>query len=520
MSRLQTTGAPQLPGLVYVQPLGSGGYADVYLYEQQSPRMPVAVKVLRSEGLTDALRRQFAEEADTMAALGDHPYIVQIFRGGTSADGRPYLVMKYYPPPNLARRARLSPLTVDEVLRTGIQLASAVQTAHQAGIVHRDIKPANVLVSSYGAPGLTDFGIAGRGGVDAASALDWAATGDGPDGTDAADVGVSVPWAPPEVLYLQTDGSPATPQLAERGDVYSLAATLWQLLVGRSPFEVPGGDNSAYALMPRIRTQPVPPTGRADVPPTLERILAHSMAKDPALRPGSALELARLLQGVEQQLHLARTPIVVLDDRGGIPSAVPAGDDDATRVKSVQQVTAQPARGTRGVEPSGAFAPVAGTDAHEKTSVTRAGPPPNRRPLVLALVAVALCLVVIAVLLTRPRDETGPIATPTRTAVATQSQTTDSAIGDGVFAAPVVVANPKVGAVEFTWSYSGPKSTDTYRVHVGATADEAQIADPVTLPKATYSVKTASGAPMCLIATVVRAGQISPASPAVCGTAR
>ena len=61
MSRLQTTGAPHLPGLVYVQPLGSGGYADVYLYEQQSPRMPVAVKVLRSDGLTDALRRQFAE---------------------------------------------------------------------------------------------------------------------------------------------------------------------------------------------------------------------------------------------------------------------------------------------------------------------------------------------------------------------------------------------------------------------------------------------------------------------------
>ena len=319
MSRLQTTGAPQLPGLVYVQPLGSGGYADVYLYEQQSPRMPVAVKVLRSEGLTDALRRQFAEEADAMAALGDHPYIVQIFRGGTSADGRPYLVMKYYPPPNLARRARLSPLTVDEVLRTGIQLASAVETAHQAGIVHRDIKPANVLVSSYGAPGLTDFGIAGRGGVDAASALDWAATGDGPDGTDAADVGVSVPWAPPEVLYLQTDGSPATPQLAERGDVYSLAATLWQLLVGRSPFEVPGGDDSAYALMPRIRTQPVPPTGRADVPPTLERILAQSMAKDPALRPGSALELGPAAPGG----GAAAAPRAYPDRRPGRPRRDP-----------------------------------------------------------------------------------------------------------------------------------------------------------------------------------------------------
>ena len=514
----QTTGAPQLPGLVYVQPLGSGGYADVYLYEQQSPRMPVAVKVLRSEGLTDALRRQFAEEADTMAALGDHPYIVQIFRGGTSADGRPYLVMKYYPPPNLARRARLSPLTVDEVLRTGIQLASAVETAHQAGIVHRDIKPANVLVSSYGAPGLTDFGIAGRGAD--TSLLSRPPSG---DAEESAEVGVSVPWAPPEVLYVQNE---ATQGLAERGDVYSLAATLWQLLVGRSPFEVPGGDNSAYALMPRIRTQPVPSTGRPDVPPSLERILAQSMAKDPALRPGSALELARLLQGVEQELHLARTPIVVLDDRGGAPTGGP-DDNDATRVKSVQQVQAQTQRGMRGTTAtatagSGAFTPAAGTDLDERTSVTRQGQPasPSRRPLIMALVAVGLCLAVIVVLLTRPRDEPAPTPTPTRTAVATQSQTTDSAIGDGVFGAPAVVATPQVGGVEFSWSYSAPKSTDTYRVHVGPSPDEAQIADPVTLPKATYAVKSPSGTQVCLIATVVRAGQISPASTAVCGTAR
>jgi hypothetical protein len=532
VSRLQTTGAPQLPGLVYVQPLGSGGYADVYLYEQQSPRMPVAVKVLRSEGLTDQLRRQFAEEADTMAALGDHPYIVQIFRGGTSADGRPYLVMKYYPPPNLARRARLKPLTVDEVLRTGIQLASAVETAHQAGIVHRDIKPANVLVSSYGAPGLTDFGIAGRGGVETATSFDWTSTA---ESTDAADVGVSVPWAPPEVLYVQSEGTPA---LAERGDVYSLAATLWQLLVGRSPFEVPGGDNSAYALMPRIRTQPVPSTGRPDVPAGLERILAQAMAKDPALRPASALELARLLQGVEQELHLARTQIVVLDDRGGAQAALPTSDGaDATRVKSVQQVDAQQQRGVRGAGPaatgpaapaagafasSGAFAPAPGSDLDERTSVARQGhpAPTSRRPLVMALVAVGLCLAVIAVLLTRSRDEPAPTPTPTRTAVATQSQTTDSAIGDGVFAAPVVVASPKVGAVEFSWSYSAPKSTDTYRVHVGPTPDDAQVADPVTLPKATYSVKATSGSSVCLIATVVRAGQISPASAPVCGTAR
>lgn len=325
---------PKIPGLVFVQPLGSGGYADVFLYEQQSPRMPVAVKVLKADGLTDALRRQFVEEADTMAALGDHPYIVQVFRSGASDEGRPYLVMKYYPPPNLATRARAERFSVEEVLRTGIQLASAVETAHRANITHRDIKPANVLISAYGAPGLTDFGIAGRGGL---------SEGVEPETTD--DVGVSVPWAAPEVLYGQSNGD-------ERSDVYSLAATLWQLLVGRSPFEVPGGDNSAYALMPRIRSTPPPSTGRQDVPAGLERLLAQAMAKDPAHRPVSALEFARALQSVEQNQRLARTPIVVLDEQGHTTlvsqtQGSPTGrggeaDDDRTRIKAPQTVVAQP----------------------------------------------------------------------------------------------------------------------------------------------------------------------------------
>ena len=325
---------PTIPGLVFVQPLGSGGYADVFLYEQQSPRMPVAVKVLKSEGLTDALRGQFVEEADTMAALGDHPYIVQVFRAGTSDDGRPYLVMKYYPPPNLAMRARAERFSVEEVLRTGIQLASAVETAHRAHITHRDIKPANVLVSAYGAPGLTDFGIAGRGARDGEVET---------DSTD--DVGVSVPWAAPEVLYGQSNGD-------ERADVYSLAATLWQLLVGRSPFEVPGGDNSAYALMPRIRSTAPPATGRPDVPAGLERLLAPGDGQGTGRTgPSSALELARALQAVEQQQRLARTPIVVLDEQGhttlvsqtqGSPTGPAVEDDDRTRVKAPQTVLAQP----------------------------------------------------------------------------------------------------------------------------------------------------------------------------------
>ena len=144
----------------------------------------------------------------------------------------------------------------------------------------------------------------------------------------------------------------------------------------------------------------------------------------------------------------------------------------------------------------------------------------NGRPLLLALAAVAVCVAATGLVLRGPSAAPEPEPTPIRTAVATQSQTMDPAVGDAGLAAPVVVANGKIGAVEFTWSYSGAKSPDSFRVHIGSTPEDAQIADPVVLSKATYSVKTASGAPMCLIATVVRGDRTSPPSPATCGTAR
>src|SRR5581483_10485126 len=131
-------------------------------------------------------------------------------------------------------------------------------------------------------PGLTDFGIAGRIA-----------------GEEEDEIGVSVPWTAPEVLY-------ATEPASVRSDVYSLGATLWHLLVGRSPFQIRGGDNSEFELMRRIRDLPPPPTGRADVPESLERLLRHALAKDPRARVPSAVELARGLQAVD---------LVVISDR-------------------------------------------------------------------------------------------------------------------------------------------------------------------------------------------------------------
>jgi serine/threonine protein kinase len=559
---------PKIPGLVFVQPLGSGGYADVVLYEQQSPRMPVAVKVLKSEGLTDALRQQFVEEADTMAALGDHPYIVQVFRSGTSDDGRPYLVMKYYPPPNLAMRARAERFSVEDVLRTGIQLASAVETAHRAHITHRDIKPANVLISAYGAPGLTDFGIAGQLGHGAAE-------------DDDDDVGVSVPWAPPEVLFGQSSGD-------VRSDVYSLAATLWQLLVGRSPFEVPGGDNSAYALMPRIRSTAPPATGRPDVPAGLERLLAQAMAKDPSHRPASALEFARALQAVEQQQRLGRTPIVVLDEQGhttlvsqtqGSPTGRGGDDEDRTRIKAPQTVVAQPlgpsptmpdgetrrrsdaggqrwspapvpsagpAPSTAPVRPAAATDPVTsqtaplGSDSSEEATVRRAAgaagaqeapapaqPPvsPLSKPPVLWGLAAGVVVLVGLVVFLLLRGGGGGAPEP---ALPSPSATVsmpgdDSAIGDGVFDKPTVTARSGAGSVGFTWNYPQPDKKDTFRLSYAPTASDAgnpERSKLVSVTTRSYTVKAAKGTKVCATVRVSRSGQVSPGSDVQCETAQ
>ena len=116
--------------------IATGGMGQVWEAVDSRLGRRVAVKVLKRHGLTPAIRRQFVEEANTMAQLADHPYIVQVFRSEQTPDGGAYLVMKYYPPPNLAVRAKRERFGVEEVLRTGIQLASAVETAHRAGIVH------------------------------------------------------------------------------------------------------------------------------------------------------------------------------------------------------------------------------------------------------------------------------------------------------------------------------------------------------------------------------------------------
>lgn len=329
---------PDLPGYTFVRLLGSGGFSDVFLYDQHLPKRRVAVKVLLTEELTGANRAAFVAEANLMAQLSAHPYIVSIFHADVAADDRPYFVMEYCSGPSLAERYKREPLSVVDVLRTGIRVAGAVATAHGAGILHRDIKPANILTNDFGWPALTDFGISSAlddEAPHAPSALE-SLEGDASGTTGSASVGMSVPWSPAEMF--EEDPNPDV-----RADVFSLAATLYTLLAGHTPFEIKGRPNGALDLIGRIERGVLTPLQRDDVPRSLVAVLMKGMATRREDRFASAVELARALQRVELELGYTPTTIDVpnlnLDE--SVRHASDDQDDDATRARGAATIHAQ-----------------------------------------------------------------------------------------------------------------------------------------------------------------------------------
>lgn len=342
---------PDLPGYDFLGTLGSGGFSDVFLYQQQLPRRRVAVKVLLTEQLNQATRARFVDEANLMAQLSTHPYIVTIYHAGVAGDGRPYFVMEHCSGPSLAARYKRGRFTVEDALRTGVRLAGAVATAHGAGILHRDIKPANVLTNDFGWPALTDFGIS-------SSLVDelpvQTLSGPFPEalveatGSDEGQaVGMSVPWSPAEMF----DDDPR-PDV--RSDVFSLAATIHTLLAGQTPFEIPGRSNGTLDLIGRIERGAITPIGRDDVPRSLTSVLAKGMATNPDNRYATALDLARALQRIELELGYAATGIEVPRLPQATPEAREApADENETRARSVTSIAAQPATERAATEAAG-----------------------------------------------------------------------------------------------------------------------------------------------------------------------
>lgn len=316
---------PVLPGYNYVRPLGSGGFADVYLYEQDMPRRVVAVKVLIDDAINPDILRTFNAETDTLARLSAHPAIVTIHHASISADGRPYFVMEYCPD-NMSSRYKKEPLAVAEVLDAGVRIAAALETAHRSGVLHRDIKPSNILLTSMGSPALADFGIA-------AAVAESDATPDVFEG--------SIPWSSPEVHQGDVSGSISA-------EVWSLGATLYTLLAGRAPFELPSGERiSREQHKQRIVRSKYVPTGREDLGDRLAGALARSLEKKPADRFESMAAFAEELRWAQYDLGLPPTSFDVVEAMWANAGAPVDAEEAASRGPVISTVQRDSRRAER-----------------------------------------------------------------------------------------------------------------------------------------------------------------------------
>ncbi|MBC7290702.1 MAG: protein kinase, partial [Actinotalea sp.] len=506
-ARREPSTPPTLPGYDPVRLLGMGGFADVFLYQQRMPRRLVAVKVLLAGHLGDEVRERFRAEADTMARLSHHPSIVTIHHAAVAGDGRPFLVMEHCSRPGLGERYRTERMGVAEVLRIGVRLASAVETAHRAGVLHRDIKPANVLITDFGWPALTDFGIA--------ATTSWAA------GTA---VGMSIPWSPPELLAEHPAGD-------ARGDVYSLAATVYSLLARRSPFEVPGAPNGAADLIPRIERGTPAPTGRGDVPEDLEELLRRAMDVDPGRRHHSAFAFARALQQVEAELLLPVTPLDLPDtmpadvqdgtladsSADDVPPEAAEGEaSQPTRLRPVLSVAPEPPATPSATprEDSGDvlahWGAAAVSVAHAPAEPVAAAGSRRRRAVVGALAGVVVIgvLAVAAVQAFSPTPD-DDVAAPTASPAGSPAVPAVRAVP-----APVDLVGTTAGdgSVVFTWSNPEPEEGDRFVWGVVVPGQDATLA-PVDEP--TVTVPAVTGGPTCVEVALVRQDGRSSTRPAV-----
>ncbi|TWH01829.1 serine/threonine protein kinase [Nocardioides sp. J9] len=487
---------PHIPGFSFIDLVGAGGFADVYRYQQELPTRQVAIKVLRSGGDAAALAL-FHAEANVMAQLSNHPSIVPIYQAGVSSDGRPFLVMEYCPPPHVAQRYRTQPLGVAEVLDIGVKISSAVETAHRAGILHRDIKPHNILTSTFGVPLLTDFGIAsvvGEGG--------------------ASGQGLSIPWSPPEALYSDSHDV--------RSDVYSLAATLYSLLIGHPPVERRDAPNDNASLMHRIERGQLSPLRRPEVPASLVSILRRAMSVEVDKRPVSAMVLGRQLQDVQIELRQSPTRLEVMD---ASPTALAEEhpNDARTLVRPVSviipaAVSARPAPVQPAVDEQ---TRIPGARAATGSSTYGDTPPrrtdePSRGPLA-KVVAGVLALAVLGgvgyALLAGGEPEEPDTGT------LRGEKPADPVKGAETPATPQVSVTGKGTRWTFRWVPQDPQEEDEYKVVLSGDGHEDSKAQ--IFQDTSYSVTVPTGSTVCLQVSVVRPESSgSPLSRPVCAVGR
>ncbi|MGB2641780.1 MAG: serine/threonine-protein kinase, partial [Candidatus Acidiferrum sp.] len=270
--------------------LGQGGMGVVYRARDDRLQRDVAIKVLPPGLLSDEpAKSRFRKEALALARLS-HPNIAAVFDVGEQ-DGMDYLVMECVPGQTLSQKMRSQQLPAKEILSLGVQVAGALEEAHEQGVVHRDLKPSNIMVTPKGHAKVLDFGLA--------KLLE-------PVGTPEVTLSLADTHGPVgTALYMSPEQAAGKP-VDSRTDLWSFGVVLYEALAGKPPFQ----GASALAILRAVSTEAPKSVRdiRPETPEGADQIVSHALEKDLSKRYQSASEISRDLSDVLLQLSALSLP--------------------------------------------------------------------------------------------------------------------------------------------------------------------------------------------------------------------
>ena len=272
--------------------IGTGGMGQVYLAQDTSELdRPVAIKLLPADMSSDPKwMKRFIREARTVSSL-NHPNVLTIYEFGVH-DSTRFMAMEYVDGVTLREHLKGHRLNLHEVLEIGIQVAAALNAAHEAHVIHRDIKPENIMLRKRdGIVKVLDFGLAKP------------VKPDGDSGGTGAALHTEAGTVMGTVSYMSPEQSLALKTLDYRTDIWSLGAVLYEMIAGRVPF---GGKDVVQQII-AIQEQPHRPLSTVveHVPEQLEQIVDKALAKNPDERYRTATDMLNDMRNLKRQLENA-----------------------------------------------------------------------------------------------------------------------------------------------------------------------------------------------------------------------